>query len=187
MSKVEIRPADSWADVESVFGPNGAYGGCWCMWFRATNAGFRAWPPAERRERLRALVESDAPAPGLVGYLDGAPAGWVALAPRADYTRLARSPVTKPLDPGETGVWAVTCFYVTRAGRGHGIPAALLREAVSYARAAGACVLEGYPTDTGRKLQVSERYHGWLSLFTGAGFTETARPTPTRPVVRITL
>ncbi|WP_157249556.1 GNAT family N-acetyltransferase [Nonomuraea typhae] len=187
MSTVEIHPATSWDDVVQVFGPNGAQGGCWCMWFRATNNEFRSWPKEERRDRLRDLIESGDPAPGLVGYLDDTPAGWVAVAPREDYPRLARSAVTKPLDLSEPGVWSVTCFYVTRAGRGHGLPAALLAAAVDYARTAGARALEGYPADAARKLQAGELYHGWPSLFTGAGFTEVARPSPARPVMRRTL
>ena len=48
MREVEVRPltAERWADFEKLFGPRGAYAGCWCMWprlrskdFNATNAG----------------------------------------------------------------------------------------------------------------------------------------------------
>src|SRR6185312_4306538 len=61
--------------------------------------------------------------------------------PRTAYPRLLDSPVPwagRDEDPGDDGVWAVTCF-VTRAGfRRRGVSYALARAAVDYARARGA-------------------------------------------------
>ncbi|HEX4817844.1 MAG TPA: hypothetical protein VFV66_34310 [Nonomuraea sp.] len=113
--------------------------------------------------------------------------GWCAVAPREEHVRLLRSPVTKPSAPEEDGVWSVTCFYVTRDGRGQGAAAALLAGAVSYAAAQGARVVEGYPRDSEKPVPASELYHGWRSLFTDAGFVETARRRPTRPIMRLTV
>jgi hypothetical protein len=33
---IEVRAVDAatWDDVASLFGPSGAYSGCWCMWWR---------------------------------------------------------------------------------------------------------------------------------------------------------
>ncbi|MEV4398164.1 GNAT family N-acetyltransferase [Nonomuraea sp. NPDC049607] len=187
MRDLDVRPATSWADVLTVFGPRGACADCWCMWFRVGGAQFRAMEAAERRDRLQGLVEGPGAAPGVLAYLEGTPVGWCAVGPREEHVRLVRSPVTKPADPEETGVWSVTCFYVTRAGRGQGVTAALLAGAVSYAAEQGARAVEGYPTDSGRSLQASELYHGWLSLFEDAGFKETGRRSPTRPVMRLGL
>ncbi|WP_084957489.1 GNAT family N-acetyltransferase [Thermoactinospora rubra] len=187
MEEIAIRPASSWPDVAAVFGPRGAYGGCWCMWFRTTDAQFRQIAGEQARERLRGLVESAGPAPGLLAYLDGTPVGWCAVAPREDYVRIGRSPVVKPVDPAEEGVWSVPCFFVTPAGRGRGVPAALLRAAIGFARSHGARALEGYPRDTGRRVQAAELYYGWRSLFEGAGFREIARRSPTRPIMRLDL
>ncbi|WP_214327114.1 GNAT family N-acetyltransferase [Nonomuraea sediminis] len=184
MTELDIRPATSWPDVEAVFGPQGAHGGCWCLWFRATGAHFRELKGEGARDRLRALVDAPGPAPGVLAFLDGAPVGWCAVAPREDHLRLAKSPAMKPLDAAEPGVWAVTCFYVTRSGRGKGIPVALLSGAVDYAASCGARAVEGYPIDTDRKLMAAELYHGWRALFDAAGFREVARRTPTRPVMR---
>ncbi|MEV0387701.1 GNAT family N-acetyltransferase [Nonomuraea sp. NPDC050643] len=184
MRDLEIRPATSWNDVRTVFGPNGAYSGCWCMWFRVTGAEFGAMGAAGREDGLQTLVESPERAPGVLAYLEGAAVGWCAVAPREEQPRLVRSPVTKPADPGEAGVWSVTCFYVTRAGRGRGVPAALLAGAVSYAAGQGARVVEGYPKDTDEPLPAAELFRGWRSLFEEAGFEETARRTPTRPTMR---
>ncbi|MFG3438977.1 GNAT family N-acetyltransferase [Nonomuraea sp. NPDC047897] len=184
MRELTIRPATSWDDVTAVFGPNGACSGCWCLWFRVPGPEFEALPAGDRRDRLRSLVEAPGPAPGLLAYAGGTPLGWCAVAPREEYPRVLRSPVTRPADRTETGVWAVTCFYVTREGRGRGVAAALLEEAVGYAAGHGATAVEGYPADTGRRLPADELYHGWRSLFEEAGFTEISRRTPTRPVMR---
>ncbi|MFI6927836.1 GNAT family N-acetyltransferase [Nonomuraea spiralis] len=156
------------------------------MWFRTTGAEFRSMESGERRDRLQGLVDGPETAPGVLAYLDGAPVGWCAVGPREEHVRLVRSSVTRPADPGETGVWSVTCFYVARGGRGQGVAGALLAGAVSYAVARGARVVEGYPSASGRRLQASELYHGWHSLFEDAGFTEVARRSPTRPIMRLT-
>ncbi|PZG07695.1 GNAT family N-acetyltransferase, partial [Nonomuraea aridisoli] len=179
MRDLDVRPATSWNDVETVFGPHGACSDCWCMWFRVPGPRFRAMPPQERKERLQSLVTGAERPPGVLAYLEGAPVGWCAVAPREEHVRLVRSHVTRPADPDETGVWSVTCFYVTRAGRGHGVPAALLRGATAFAAAHGARALEAYPKDTGTRLPAADLYHGWPALFEEAGFTELTRRTPT--------
>ena len=86
-------------------------------------------------------------------------------------------------------MWAVTCFVVRRAARGRGLAGALLAGAVELARQGGATVVEGYPIDLAERPRTSsaELYHGPLQVFLRAGFTEVARPTPGRPLVRLTL
>ncbi|TYB56739.1 GNAT family N-acetyltransferase [Nonomuraea sp. PA05] len=187
MRDLEIRPATSWDDVRTVFGPRGAYSGCWCMWFRLPGPEFRDTPADGRRERLQGLVEGSERAPGVLAYLSGAPVGWCAVAPREEHARLLRSPVVRPASPGEEGVWSVTCFYVRREGRGRGLPAALLEGAVEYAGSQGARVVEGYPKDSGKRVGAEELYYGWRALFEGAGFEEVERRSPTRPIMRRTL
>jgi hypothetical protein len=55
-ARIEVRPAgsDRWEDVERALGPRGAYGGCWCMFFRLTGREFEACAGAPNRESLRA-------------------------------------------------------------------------------------------------------------------------------------
>ncbi|MFB4270098.1 hypothetical protein [Nonomuraea sp. GTA35] len=100
MRDLEIRPATSWDDVRMVFGPQGAYSGCWCMWFRLTGPEFRATPPDGRRERLQRLVDGAERAPGVLAYLSGTPVGWCAVAPREEHARLLRSRVARPASQG---------------------------------------------------------------------------------------
>ena len=67
---------------------------------------------------------------------------------------------------------------------------ALLEAAIPFARDHGAGVLEGHPVDVaerGGKVAGANLYHGPLSTFLAAGFTVVARPTSSRPVVRLEL
>jgi ribosomal protein S18 acetylase RimI-like enzyme len=188
---MEFRPAteERWPDLLRLFGPNGAYSGCWCMWNRQTNAEFDVHHGADNQAALRSLV-ADGP-PGLLGYDDGEPVGWVSLGPYSDFARLARSPVAKPVtgtkggDPDHT--WAITCFVIRKDRRGMGIATALLDAAVAYAADQGASVVLGYPVDPVRRTENSAAWMGVASMFTAAGFTEVARRRPTRPVMKKTL
>jgi len=187
---IEVRPAgpDRWADVEHVLGPKGAYGGCWCMFFRLSGREFEHGAGEANRRSLRALVCDRTPAPGLVAYLDGVPVGWCAVAPRADYPRVLRSPINRPApddDQADASVWAVTCFYVRRGHRRTGVAATLLAAAVDFAVEHGARIVEGYPNDAGgREAHPLSLFMGTPELFKSAGFTEHLRRKPRRPVMR---
>ncbi|NKI40518.1 GNAT family N-acetyltransferase [Streptomyces physcomitrii] len=178
---VPATPA-CWPDVEELLGRRGAVKGCWCMFFRLT--------PAERRTRwgegnrlaLRALVD-EGREPGLLVYREGLPAGWVSLAPREEFGRLDRSPVSKPVD--DRPVWSLVCLYVAREHRGHGVARQLVRAAVEFARERGARTVEAYPVDdTLGPVGADDAYHGLVSLLTQEGFAEVARRAPKRPVLR---
>jgi len=187
---IEIHPLTParWGDVVALFGPRGACAGCWCMYWRLPA---RTWATRTRdggaanRRRFRKLVDAGA-APGLIAYVDGEPAGWCALAPRADYVRLARSRVLAPVD--DDPVWSVPCFFVARTHRGKGLSVALLRAAAREAARRGARALEGYPVAPrgGRAPDVFV-YTGLPAAFEAAGFREVARRSPTRPIYRRTL
>lgn len=188
---VEVRPCtpDRWPDVVAVFEGPGDPGRCWCQWFYRGGSADRARADANREALHRQVDERP---PGVLGYLDGAPSGWCAVAPRPTYTRLTRSrlltgtPADELADPT---VWAVTCFVVRRAARRQGLAGPLLAGAVELARQGGATVVEGYPVDLAERPRTSsaELYHGPLQVFLRAGFTEVARPTPGRPLVRLSL
>jgi GNAT superfamily N-acetyltransferase len=179
---------DRWDDVVAVFEGRGDPARCWCQWFyRGASAD---WDHAEaNRAALHEQVQGERP-PGVLGYLDGEPRGWAAVAPRPTYTRLARSKVLEGTPPEafeNAGVWAVTCFVVRREARRQGLSAALLDGAVDLARRGGAAMVEGYPVDVGAKNRPSaaELYHGTVSTFLRAGFEVVATPSPGRAVVRL--
>jgi GNAT superfamily N-acetyltransferase len=180
------RPLSSatWADLEALFGlPGGSIvRGCWCMHYRMT--GTPAWTPAGNKTALRDLVDSGV-VPGLAGYLDGNPAGWISLGPRPEYLRLRRSPVMKPVD--DTEVWSVACSYVPRVYRGRGVQHRLLAAAIDFARDHGTGVLEAYAVDKPGRSHDDFMFFGSRSLYERAGFTEVARRSPTRVVMRLAL
>ena len=148
-------------------------------------SGRPAGPFAEYREAnkqaLRELVGRGV-VPGLVGYLDGRPAGWISLGPRGDYLKLRRSPVMKPVDDAE--VWSVVCSYVAKPYRGLGLQHRLLAAAIDFARDRGAAMLEAYPVDKPGRSHDDFMFFGSRSLYERAGFTEVARRSPTRVVMR---
>jgi GNAT superfamily N-acetyltransferase len=187
-SRIEIHPLtpSRWADLVTLFGgPGGSQvRQCWCMYYRrsGTTAVPQGCTPAEHNKRsLRALVASGT-VPGLLGYRDGEPIAWISLGPRADYAKLERSPVMRPVD--DRPVWSVVCFYTARSARGAGVAAAMLRGAVDYARSCGARLIEGYPVDKARRSDDDNLWFGNCAMFARAGFVEVARRKPTRPVMR---
>ena len=183
---IEVHPvtASRWDDLVRLFGPNGAYGNCWCMWWRMRSAEFDRVSPRSKRDALRRLV-SDRRRPGLLAYRDGEPAGWVSVAPRDEFGRLERSTTLKRVD--DTPVWSIVCFFVHRRHRGEGVARALLGGALEHAARRGATVVEAYPVDPARRDYPSaEAYTGVVPLFEEAGFREVARR-GSRPIMRRTV
>jgi GNAT superfamily N-acetyltransferase len=183
---VDATP-DRWIDLAEVMGVRGDAARCWCQFFRETNAVAKTSTVETRRAALQGQLSGSAP-PGVLAYGDdGDAAGWCAVAPRADYPRLATAVVSKAT-ADETGVWAVTCFVVRIAARKQGLSGELLDGAVELARRHGARIVEAYPVDVAvQKPSSAELYHGAFHVFQRAGFTEVARPKPARPVVRLVL
>jgi GNAT superfamily N-acetyltransferase len=182
--RVDIVPLNAarWGDLEQLFGARGACGGCWCMAWRLPRGSFERGKGAGNRAALKALAASE-PAPGVLAYVGGEPAGWCAIAPRAAYPVLARSRVLKPVD--DTPVWSVSCFFVARAHRRRGLSTRLLRAAVAYAASCGARVIEGYPVASrSGALPDVFVWTGLPGTFLAAGFREVARRSPTRPILR---
>jgi GNAT superfamily N-acetyltransferase len=175
-----------WDDLLELFGERGAYGGCWCMYFRVRQSEFAEGTRVKGRGNRRAfkkLVDARK-APGLLAYLDGRPVGWCSVAPRSEFGRVERSPTSKPVDD-EAGVWSIVCFYIDRRHRGRGVASALLEGAIEHARKKGARIVEGYPIDSSvRKVPNAEGYYGFQSMFEAAGFEEVARRSGSRPVMR---
>jgi ribosomal protein S18 acetylase RimI-like enzyme len=179
---LEVHPVtpDRWDDLVALAGERGFTSGCWCMWWRVTSSEFEERHGAGLRRDLHDLVAAG-PAPGLLAYVDGAPAGWVAVGPREEYPRLDRSPKLRRLD--DQPVWSVTCFTIDRRHRRRGVAVALLDAAGQR----GAEVVEAYPIDTaGGKRSSAGLFTGTLAMFERAGFEEVARRSG-RPIVRRTL
>lgn len=188
-TKIEVHPAtpERWADLETVFGVKGACAGCWCMFWRLPRQISRHNTGSQNRQALRALVETGQ-APGLLAYVDGAPAGWCAVGPREAFSRLETSRKLKRLD--DQPVWSIPCFFVARPFRRQGLMRALIRAAVGYARGQGARLIEGYPLDletpllAGQKLTGDGGFTGVASAFRAEGFALAAEASETQRIMR---
>ncbi len=155
------------------------------MFFRQRRSEFERKSGAANRRALHRLVAGGGE-PGLLAYVDGVPAGWVALARREEYRLLENSRILQPVD--DKPVWSVVCFFVARGYRGRGLTVALLRKAAAYARRRGARRLEGYPVDPIKgKMPDTFAYYGLAAAFRQAGFREVARRSATRPIMRLEL
>lgn len=182
--KLRVLPAtpERWDDLAKLFGPKGACAGCWCMWWRRSAAEWTRGKGDGNRRALRRLVDSGEP-PGLIAYDGDEPMGWIAVAPREAYPRLAASRSLKPVD--DAPVWSVTCFFVTRDRRGRGVSTVLLRAAAEHARSRGARMLEGYPVvSRSGKMPDAFAWTGLPGSFERAGFREVARPSASRRIMR---
>lgn len=193
MAEIVILPAtaDRFDDAEHALTGGGDGTACQCQWWTITNAQFQRTTTEERRDLLREEMESDAPPPALIAYVDGEAAGWVRVAPRTAQVRIGRTreiAAHTPLTLDDPGVWSVSCFVVRREHRGEGLTARLLAAAVEHARKHGARVVEAYPYDTdAAKQSTNQLYKGVLSVFEAAGFREVARPKPDRAIVTLDL
>lgn len=184
MHGIDIHPltADRWADLETLFGPRGASGGCWCMWWRQTGAEFEEKKGEQNKREFRTIVDAGQ-VPGLIAYVDGRPAGWCSVQPRDAFPRLDRSRTLKRFD--EQPVWSVVCFFVAKRHRRQGLTTALLQAAVRHAIAHGARIVEGYPVDPdGGRMPDPWAFTGLVSSFRKAGFVEAVRRSPARPLMR---
>ena len=177
---ITVHPVtpDRWRDLVELFERPGPRGGkpmpasCWCMWWRE-----RTGDGAKNKRAMGKLVRSGT-RPGLLGYLEGSPVGWVSMAPRETYGQLLRSPRYRPRDD-DTGVFAIVCFYVDPGSKGSGVGRALLDAAIASARDRGATAVEAYPS-------VKPDYMGRLESFERRGFRRI-REEGSRVVVRLPL
>jgi GNAT superfamily N-acetyltransferase len=166
---VEIHPAtpDRFDDVIAVLNP-----ACACQYWRMTSGEYSRSSQEARFAALRAQL-AETPAPGLLAYVDGEPAGWVGFGPRERIGRLGRSRTIPKVD--DLPVWAVYCFTVRVGYRRQGIGRALLDGLIEYAREQGAPALEAYPVDTGgKRIHGTAAYVGTLGMFEAAGFVRIA-------------
>ncbi len=183
--RLEVHPLtpDRWADFEELFGQRGACGGCWCMLWRVRRSQFETQKGAGNKRAMKRIVNAGE-IPGLLAYVRGEPVGWCSVAPREAYPVLSRSRVLKPID--DKPVWSVVCFFIAKAHRRTGLSVRLLEAVTAYARKNGAKIIEGYPVAP-KKDRTPDvfAWTGLASAFEKAGFTEVARRSETRPIMRL--
>jgi len=171
---VEVHPATPArrGDVARLLNPGGGPA-CWCLYYRMTSGDYNR-AAHEDRPAIMAERLAVSPAPGMLAYVDGEPAGWCGFGPRHEMARLGRSRTIPAVDARP--VWSVVCFLVRPGHRRQGITRVLLDGVVSYARALGAAGLEAYPVDpAGERIHQTAAYVGTTALFEAAGFRRVVR------------
>ena len=178
---IEARPLtpERWDDLTTVFGPHGAYSGCWCMYWRITRREFERNGNAGNRASLKRIVD-DGAAPGVLFYEAESPIGWCAIGPRSHYPALNRSPVLRAVD--ERAVWSIVCFYLPSTHRRRGLFPLLIGPAVRYAADRGATTVEAYPDR--RATSAADAFMGVEEAYRRFGFVEVARRRDHRPILR---
>ena len=177
--EITTRPltARDWEAIETLFGKNGACGGCWCMFWRAPSTG-KYWEEhkgEKNRTSFKALVESGS-ASGILAFKKNEPIGWCSVGPRADFAYLARARKIPPAIDSRT--WSITCYFVERRYRNCGVSLALTLAAVDFARKRQGSILEAYPTTLKAadiKLPDAFAHNGVSKCFESAGFVLATR------------
>ncbi len=164
--------SDKWNDFEQLFGSHGAYGGCWCMFWRHTRKHFSKGCKGQNRQDMKNLVFAGT-IPGILVYENNQPIGWCSIAPRKDFGSLERSRTLKRVD--DEPVWSIVCFFIRKDFHGKGMQGELIKCAVEYAKSKGAAIIEAYPNMSGHQRLPMEMYMGSLNTFWAAGFKEIAK------------
>jgi len=168
-------------DMVEVFGERGVARNCFCMYWRTPKGGFE--DNRDNRDRFADVARDERP-PGLIGYVEDSPVGWVQVGPRDEFPAIDRSRLLRPVDDVET--WSINCFVVRAGHRKRGVGAGLLAGAIQFATDQGAAVIEAYPVDGPRRSSV-DYFTGTLSMFDEHGFVELIRRNDSRPIVRLTV
>lgn len=151
------------------------------MTWRRTHSEFQAGKGADNRKALEKLAAGKVP-PGILLYEGDEAIGWCSIAPREQFVRLARSRVWSAVD--DRPVWSVSCFFVKKEFRSRGLSVELLKAAVDFAKQHGARTVEGYPLEIDGRLPGAFVWTGLAGTFRRAGFTEVARRSPSKPILR---
>jgi GNAT superfamily N-acetyltransferase len=183
-STISFKPLtiQTWKAFETLFGPKGACGGCWCMTWRFKKAEFEKHKGDGNKKAIYKLVKENEPI-GMIAFAEDHAVGWCAVAPRGKYVRLENSRVLRPLD--DKPVWSVSCFFIAKQHRRKGLSVKLLKATLAYAHEKGAKIVEAYPVEPkDDALPDVFAWTGILSTFSHAGFKQEQRHSPSRPTVR---
>ena len=87
--EITIAPLtpERWPDFETLMGPKGGCGGCWCMLWRLRKRDYDAMQGDANRDAIHAVVKAGPP-PGLLAYDDKRAVGWISIAPRDAFPKL---------------------------------------------------------------------------------------------------
>ncbi|MGE5400231.1 MAG: GNAT family N-acetyltransferase [Ignavibacteriales bacterium] len=171
----ELTP-EMWSDVETLFGANGACGGCWCQAWRYEKG--EKWKDIQgdkAKERLEKGIH-DGSVHAILAFCGEKPVGWCTFGPRLTFPRLNRARTLKCEDPEK--VWSIPCFFVLRHFRNKGVAKAMLDHALRAISNYGGEIAEGYPSKPDKDGNYIDAFSwtGTRSLFEKAGFAVAGNP-----------
>lgn len=173
---------DNFKDLVTLFGENGACGGCWCMWWRLKNKDYQQSKGIKNKELLTNLISNSRPL-GIIAYKKSTPIGWSSVSPRKSLKRLETSRLFKPVD--NIDVWSITCLYVDKKIRNTGLSVKLISQASEFAFENGATCIEAYPIHSYKnKTPDVFAYVGFKNAYNNAGFKSIKQCSKTRLIMR---
>lgn len=187
--------AETWPLFDALVERHGGiFGGCWCVWFHPDCAEKNQSPEGSRALKKRLVEQGEAHAALVVrDGADGREAvAWAEYGPPDELPTLhhRKQYLTDMAAAGEAEPdHRITCIFVDRRYRGHGLAATALDGALEMIARAGGGVVEGYPhiPRTDRPTSSSFFYNGTRALYERAGFefirTKGLRNTVMRRVV----
>ncbi len=155
-------------DFADVVNPGRRQTHCWCLSHRLPAREIEELGHGSREDAMRALAARRS-RPGVIGYADGTPVGWVHISPRTEIPRLVSSTLITPVD--DVAVWSIICVVIRGGHRKRGHTTRLLEGAVAHARDRGAPAVESYPVDAeGGRIDTTMAFVGTRAMFENAGF-----------------
>jgi GNAT superfamily N-acetyltransferase len=181
--RFEALTPERWDDFAELFGPRGAVGGCWCMWWRVKKrSDWERDKGATNKRAFKRVVQRGAE-PGVLAYHQRQAVGWCAVARREEYPSLERSRVAARVD--DRPVWSVSCLFIHKDHRRSRRSVAVLKAAADFVRERGGTIVEGYPViPKNDNMPGVFAFTGLYPAFLRAGFEEVARRSETRAVMR---
>lgn len=183
---VEPLSSETWdAFAQLVERHNGVWGGCWCLAYhpKTPDMGQSVAGNREAKQRLVGVGEAHA---ALVFDGDRA-VGWCQYGSPSELPRIShrREYDSWEVDPAD---YRITCFFVDRDYRRHGVSETALQGALDLIAVSGGGVVEAFPYEThGEKVTSSFLYNGTRSMFEQAGFEYDRHKGKNHCLMRITI
>jgi len=157
-----------------AFADNPEWAKCYCHYYHVPKAiEWSSLDAAANRRAMTARIDV-AEMEGFLAYAGGDVVGWLNAQPwhklRHACARLCIAPPELDVPAHEAA--AIVCFVVAAPWRRRGVARALLDAALASFIARGIRVVDAFPWKAGDSTAPADHYHGSLSLFRAAGFTE---------------
>lgn len=165
----ELTP-ERWNDFETLFGTNGACGGCWCYsWRLQKGENFKTLKGIGTKKIMKAKILAGE-ITGVLAYDDDKPIGWLSIGRRNEFHRINSARTINCEDRDREDLWSMPCFFIHKDYRGQGISSLLVKAGIKIIKQKGGKTIEGYPINTKLNLPAAFVWTGLMSIFEKEGF-----------------